>query len=232
MSEELEVYEVKEIEPQHDMAQGTKAADALIQLVKKAHLAKKFGGEKEHLFVEAWQALGKFYGLSAKPFDANPITVEGIAGAKSKAVIIDIATGREVSGAEAYCMRDEPNWKNKPFYQLASMAQTRATSKAFRMILAFVPALAGYATTPAEEMDGVHDNGKQEPSVQLASDKQIAFIQDILSKKIPDNDELEYINDIIKPDEIETINDITKDQAKKVFDYFEAMKWTKAKEKK
>ena len=103
------------------------------------------------------------------------------------------------------------------------------------MVLAFVPALAGYATTPAEEMDGVHDtNGRGEnaPQANLASDKQIALSNTFLQKKVPDTDELEYINDIIAPDELETINDITKEQAKKVFEYFEAMKWTKPKEKK
>lgn len=150
--EAVEVYDAKAIEPTQDIEQGTKAADALVKLVKKAGLAKKFGGEKEHLFVEAWEALGKFYRMSAKPMDATPVTVEGIAGAKARAVIIDIDTGHEISGADAYCMRDEPNWRNRPFYQLASMAQTRAASKAFRMVLAFVPALAGFATTPAEEM--------------------------------------------------------------------------------
>jgi len=234
--EAVEVYDAKAIEPTQDIEQGTKAADALVKLVKKAGLAKKFGGEKEHLFVEAWEALGKFYRMSAKPIDAVPIMVEGIAGAKARAVIIDIDTGHEISGADAYCMRDEPNWRNRPFYQLASMAQTRAASKAFRMVLAFVPALAGFATTPAEEMSDMErvapeDKGHKQTG-NLASDKQIAFIQSILEQKVPDVDVLVYVNDILKPDKLETINDITKEQARKVFDYFEVMKWTKAKEKK
>ena len=166
--EAVEVYDAKAIEPTQDIEQGTKAADALVKLVKKAGLAKKFGGEKEHLYVEAWKALGKFYRMSAKPLDAQPVTVEGVAGAKARAVIIDIDTGHEISGADAYCMRDEPNWRNKPFYQLASMAQTRAASKAFRMVLAFVPALAGFATTPAEEMSDMErvPPDKKEPPPQ------------------------------------------------------------------
>ena len=171
--EAVEVYDAKAIEPTQDIEQGTKAADALVKLVKKAGLAKKFGGEKEHLFVEAWEALGKFYRMSAKPLDAQPVTVEGIAGAKARAVIIDIDTGHEISGADAYCMRDEPNWRNKPFYQLASMAQTRAASKAFRMVLAFVPALAGFATTPAEEMSDMERvvPDKKEPPKNQAPKK-------------------------------------------------------------
>ena len=57
-----------------------------------------------------------------------------------------------VGGAEAYCMRDEENWKEKPWFQLASMAQTRAGAKALRNVLAWVVVLAGYRPTPAEEL--------------------------------------------------------------------------------
>ena len=39
-----------------------------------------------------------------------------------------------------------------PFYQLASMAQTRANSKVLRNVLSWVVVLAGYKPTPAEEM--------------------------------------------------------------------------------
>ena len=37
-------------------------------------------------------------------------------------------------------------------FQIASMAQTRAVSKAFRLALSWVMTLAGYEPTPAEEM--------------------------------------------------------------------------------
>ena len=45
---------------------------------------------------------------------------------------------------------DEP----VPMHQLRSMAQTRANSKALANVLRFVPILAGYKGTPAEEMSG------------------------------------------------------------------------------
>jgi hypothetical protein len=41
-------------------------------------------------------------------------------------------------------------------YAVASMSQTRAIGKAYRNLLGFVMKSAGYADTPAEEMDGVH----------------------------------------------------------------------------
>lgn len=40
-----------------------------------------------------------------------------------------------------------------PMFQLRSMAQTRASSKVHRTVLAFVPVLAGFSPTPAEEMN-------------------------------------------------------------------------------
>jgi hypothetical protein len=52
-------------------------------------------------------------------------------------------------------MRDEKNWATKPEFQLRSMAQTRACAKALRNAFAWIPVLAGYEGTPAEEMDGV-----------------------------------------------------------------------------
>jgi len=39
-----------------------------------------------------------------------------------------------------------------PFFQLASMAQTRACAKVLRNVLAWVVVLAGYKPTPAEEL--------------------------------------------------------------------------------
>jgi len=80
------------------------------------------------------------------------VEIFGIKGAKARAEVIDLRTGMVVGGAEAYCMRDEENWKEKPWFQLASMAQTRAGAKALRNVLAWVVVLAGYRPTPAEEL--------------------------------------------------------------------------------
>jgi uncharacterized repeat protein (TIGR04076 family) len=60
--------------------------------------------------------------------------------------------GQVVSYAEAACMRDEPNWAKKPRFQVRSMAQTRASSKALANVFRWVMVLAGLEGTPAEEM--------------------------------------------------------------------------------
>jgi hypothetical protein len=77
---------------------------------------------------------------------------------------------------------------------------------------------------------------RNEPKKDGASKKQIDYISLVLQKKASDQDELLFVNDILKligtNDELESLMDLTKDQARKVFDYFELQKWTKPREKK
>lgn len=55
-----------------------------------------------------------------------------------------------------------------PTFQLLSMAQTRASSKVLRMVLGFVPVLAGFKSTPAEELDGATERVPNRPQAQQA----------------------------------------------------------------
>ena len=127
-----------------------KAAEALQDVIRKKPRPVMIHGE-HYLEFEDWQTLGQFYGYTVQTGDAVPFVLEGIAGAKAKAILFD-SQGRIMGGAESYCMRDEAHWKDKPWFQLASMAQTRAGAKALRNRLALVAVLAGYRPTPAEEM--------------------------------------------------------------------------------
>jgi len=109
--------------------------------------------KEQYLEFEDWQTLGQFYGYTVKTGNAEPVEIEGVKGAKANADLYD-RNGIIVGGAEAYCLRDEKNWGDKPWFQLASMAQTRAGAKAFRNRLSWVAVLAGFKPTPAEEMQG------------------------------------------------------------------------------
>ena len=159
-STDLQVVEVTQSDlaiarpPEVVLQEARRAADALKDVISKKERPVIFNRE-QYLEFEDWQTIGNFYGLKAKTGEAEPVTIDGIAGAKARAEVIDVRTGRVVGGAEAYCLRDEPNWQKKPWFQLASMAQTRAGSKSLRNILAWVVVLAGYKPTPAEEMDGI-----------------------------------------------------------------------------
>ena len=143
------------------------------EVIESAHLAAKqltnivaqrtnklVVGGKQYLFFEDWQTLGRFYGISARVLgteelfkyaktDSRVPQPSIVVGYLAKAAAVH--QGYEVSSAEAECTINETNWKNKPLFQLRSMAQTRACAKALRNCLGWVAVLAGYEAMPAEE---------------------------------------------------------------------------------
>jgi len=132
------------------------AARALTDVIEKKPKKVMFNG---HIYLEFedWQTVAKFYGATVKVTETKYVEFGEVKGFEAKAVVLNVNTGMEISGAEAMCLNDEPNWKKKPLFQLKSMAQTRASAKALRNVFAWVVVLAGYKPTPAEEMDGVRE---------------------------------------------------------------------------
>ena len=62
------------------------------------------------------------------------------------------------------CLDNERNWRNKDYFQMASMAQTRAGSKALSNVLRFVVALdKTISGTPAEEMTSMNSPRRNTP---------------------------------------------------------------------
>ena len=144
------------------------AAVALKEVIANKRRPVVFRGE-QYLQFEDWQTVGGFFGSSVATGDAELVEIDGVRGFKAKAHVID-SNGIEVSTAEAYCMKDEDNWKNKPLFQLASMAQTRAGAKALRNKFAWVAVLAGYSPTPAEEMTGQESSHHEDQAVSDVPD--------------------------------------------------------------
>lgn len=178
-AQELQIVDTV-IVPAERVSWGNTAAKELMRVVKEVGLSRKFGGERPHLYAEAWQILARFSGYHGIVDEPQEITEEGkIIGFKAQAHVYD-QDGREVSRATSYCMRDEGNWRNKPMFQLASMAQTRALSKAYRLELGWIAVLAGYSPTPAEEMDDVrHDAPKQAQPDKFSSHKPIDSLKEV-----------------------------------------------------
>lgn len=170
-AKELTVIEspVDLAKPERDTKFAHESAKLLVDIIEKNNWARQLGGQSKHIQYEGWQTVGKYYGYAVKTGDAEPVEIAGIQGFKAHASVVNETTGIIVGGAEAYCMRDEYNWKSKPVFQLASMAQTRAGSKALRQILGFVVALAGYSPTPQEEMAAEPIVVPQKPFVQVPS---------------------------------------------------------------
>lgn len=136
------------------LAEATKAAKALEQVIQQKPRPVVIHG-KTYLEFEDWQTVGRFYGITAKVVKAEPVEINGVVGFEAQADAIHVATGRVVSSAVSMCLNDEDKWKGRPLFMLRSMAQTRACGKCLRNVLSWVVVLAGFAATPAEEMDGV-----------------------------------------------------------------------------
>jgi hypothetical protein len=152
-------------DPAEVLAEAQHAAECLVKVVSGKKKPVIFNGE-QYLEFEDWQTVGKFYHVASKAISTEEVIINDGVGFKAHAIAIDTVTGAVVSEADALCLNSEPNWANKPMFQLCSMAQTRACAKALRNVLAWVVVLAGYRPTPAEEVPAEGfpsaSNGKSE----------------------------------------------------------------------
>lgn len=135
-------------DPVEVVQRATAVANALKDLLDKQGLTQSIQG-KPHVRVEGWQALGAMLGVTAVC-----VATEVVDGGWKATVEARTLDGRVLGCADALCTKHEKRgpWKSADDYARLSMAQTRATSKALKGPLGFVVSLAGYATTPAEEM--------------------------------------------------------------------------------
>ena len=157
-------HSLKLLKSQEEIAkENGQALQVLHEILDNKKKIVKING-KRHLEIDDWVAIGTAYGLSLKTGDAEPVEIFDAKGFKAKAEVIDRNTGFVIGGAEAYCLDNEKNWQNKDYYQMASMAQTRAGSKALSNQLKGVVALyKSLSGTPAEEMDNVKPKSSVKP---------------------------------------------------------------------
>jgi hypothetical protein len=142
-----------------DAVDAAKAkAKTFVDIVEQQELFTMIGPSK-HLNHEAWETIAAGYGLTAAvdsttyhwKKDSDQDKGDELFMVEAHAVVLD-RDGTIRGGAVASCGRDEPNWATKPIHQVASMAGTRASAKALRLMLSWVVEIAGYEPTPSEEM--------------------------------------------------------------------------------
>lgn len=68
-----------------------------------------------------------------------------------------------IAAGNSRCDRNEESWRNSDAYALEGMAQTRATSRSIAGAARWIVALAGYSSTPAEEMPANQGGGDEMP---------------------------------------------------------------------
>lgn len=111
---------------------------------------------KNYVNVEGWQIAGAFIGIYPIVEKVEDLS-DGMKYRYRAEVTLRDKDNNIVGTGMAICTNREPGKTNFDEYAVASMAQTRAVGKAFRMKIGWLLKVAGYETTPAEEMDAVQE---------------------------------------------------------------------------
>ena len=150
------------------MQRVTDIAKPLADFIKQQHMSTTIS-DREYVLAEGWAFMGAMLGVSPRTLRVTEMRdADGLVCGFEANVELLMRDGSIVGGAIAECARTEKQWSNRDDFALKSMAQTRATGKAFRMALGFVMKAAGYEATPAEEMP-VEERMVSKPPLARAS---------------------------------------------------------------
>jgi hypothetical protein len=112
---------------------------------------------KNYVHVEGWQFAGASMGIFPIVERVDDISQEGYVKYRAEVKLVRISSGDTVGYGIAICSNKEDKKKSFDEYAVASMAQTRAVGKAFRLSIGWIMKLAGYEATTAEEADSIKD---------------------------------------------------------------------------
>lgn len=145
-------------------------AQTLKQVIVDQKLFTNIQG-KNYVHVEAWQFCGGVLKVFPVVTDLTDLSDDKTIKYRAQ-VELRRVTGEVIGGGIAICSNKE---KGKQFfdeYAVASMAQTRAVSKAYRNAFGWLMKLAGYEATPVEEIDNSTDASKKNAIVE-------AYVEDL-----------------------------------------------------
>lgn len=137
--------------PNEVIGNAVTIANSLAQIVERAKLATNISG-KRYVMAEGWTTLGAMLSVFPQVEWTKRVDLGNGAYAWESRVQLVKSDGRLIASAEAMAASNEgAKWCGKE-YSVRSMAQTRATGKAFRLAFSWIMTLAGFEPTPAEEM--------------------------------------------------------------------------------
>lgn len=140
-------------------AQTIQFAEVLARFITERKLTTNIQG-KPYVNVEGWCFAGSQLGLipiltsltDLSNFDTDPTSTQREIKYKAEIELRRISDDKLMGRGFAICSNKERTKKSFEEYAIASMAQTRAEGKAFRMLLSWLMKAAGFETTPTEEM--------------------------------------------------------------------------------
>lgn len=136
---------------------ATEVANILTPIIEQKKLYKTIPNKKDpdhpskHVYVEGWTTMGAMLGVFPRTAFSKRVEREGETIYESRVELFR-TSGEMVGAGEAVCSSKENNWGYRDEYAIKSMSQTRATGKAYRLSFSWIMTLAGYSSTPAEEM--------------------------------------------------------------------------------
>lgn len=152
-----EIYHPAQISPAPPMevvALAREQAKALMSVVEEAGSFAEIQGKK-YLKVEGWELIGRFNRVSAVTEYVKSVG-DPSEGYEAKVNLYQdgniIGSGTMVCGLDEFVCQGKTGLAKDN--ACMSMAQTRATSKAYRLNFSWVAVLANFEATPAEEMQG------------------------------------------------------------------------------
>lgn len=141
---------------------------------------------KSYVMVDGWKFAGLNFGIV--PMVKKPVNLSTEKEKKYECECELKKVGGEVIGfGYAICSNSESRKKNFDEYAVASMAQTRAISKAYRNLLGFIMNAAGFESTPAEEMEAKYTDIESED---------LAIIEDNVRLLTTESEIINYYNSL------------------------------------
>lgn len=139
----------------YDLAKPTEAVAMAVMLKNIVIQQKLFVNikGKNYAVVDAWQLAGFLTGMSVMVEEPKNLSTDKEVKYSATAKVMQ--GDKVVSIGYAVCSNKEVIKKGFDEYAILSMAQTRAIGKAYRNKIGFIMKLAGFQSTPSEEMHKV-----------------------------------------------------------------------------
>ena len=134
-------------------------ATSLKEMIIQNRLYTNIQG-KNYVNVEGWQIAGAFTGIFPVVEMCENLSDNTCYKYRAEVSLKD-KEGNQVGYGMAICSTKEHGKRGFDEYAVASMAQTRAVGKAFRLKIGWLLKVAGYETTPAEEMTVEYADNKE-----------------------------------------------------------------------
>jgi len=161
-----------------EMQNVTNIANAITTIIDDKKLSMAIYN-KRYVFVEGWQLAGAYFGIVpiVKKLELIPTNDAKEIKYRAEVELMNVKTDKIVGFGIAVCSNKEVGKTAFAEYAVASMAQTRAVGKAYRLVLGWIVKMAGYEGTPAEEMEEGDEDKQPDKTMASDEDKAKAFAE-------------------------------------------------------